>query len=342
MSPRKTAAKVAMKGFPTAEDALEIASEWAPAQLIDSEEIGLRLNRMMADGHAQPGMAAPGPVAAASAAHLAAAGLGEAAWHVPTGTAAPMTAPMEAEQLRSLVTRLVRASQRVRKDHRQLSTAERDRYNEVLRQLATTPAYKQLVADHQDMSHRHHTMQGMGPEATQRFLPWHRAYCLKFEELLRTVDPALTIPYWDYANDHARPDWVWKPSGVTRPTPATSGLPTQATIDGLLTRPTFTAFTFGRVMAGVQPNGLEVAAHNNVHNWCRGTLSQPMTASNDPIFFLLHANVDRIWDQWQLTHTGGPNVTGADAGLDPWWTQAAGGLTTDSVKDITVLGYSYQ
>jgi len=95
-------------------------------------------------------------------------------------------------------------------------------------------------------------------------------------------------------------------------------------------------------MAGVRADGLEVAAHNNVHNWCRGTLSRPMTSSRDPIFFLLHANVDRIWDQWQLTHSGTPHLTGVDAGLDPWWTQAAGGLTTDAVKDITVLGYSYQ
>lgn len=341
MSPRK-AVKVAAEGFPTADEAIEIASEWDPAQLIDSEDIGLRLNRMMTEGLPGGQVASPPvPNAVSAAAHLAAAGFGEAAWNMAAGTA-PMPAPMDAEQLRSLVTRLVRASQRVRKDHRQLSTAERERYNEVLRQLAGEPAYKQLVADHEDMSHRHHTMGGMGPVATQRFLPWHRAYCLKFEELLRTVDPTVTIPYWDYANDRARPDWVWKPNGVTRPTPATSGLPTQATIDGLLARPTYTGFTFGSVTAGVRADGLEVAAHNNVHNWCRGTLMQPMASSRDPIFFLLHANVDRIWDQWQLTHSGGPNVTGADAGLDPWWTQAAGGLTTDAVKDITVLGYSYQ
>lgn len=342
MSPKKVATAVA-EGFPTAAVAFEIASEWAPGQLIDDEEVGLRLSRMMTDGMpAAPVAPPPAPTAAGPVAHMAPAGLGEAGWNVAAGTA-PMPAPMVTEHdLRSLVARIVRASQRVRKDHRQLSTAERERFNEVLRQLDGKPAYKQLVADHEDMSHRHHTMHGMGPVATQRFLPWHRAYCLKFEELLRSVDPAVTVPYWDYANDHARPDWVWKPSGVTRPTPAPSGLPTQATIDGLLARPTYTAFTFGRAMAGVQPNGLEIAAHNNVHNWCRGTLSQPMTSSRDPIFFLLHANVDRIWDQWQLTHTGGPNVTGADAGLDPWWTPAAGGLTTDTVKDTTVLGYSYQ
>lgn len=338
MSPRKVAAE----GFPTAEDALEIVSEWAPAQLIDSEEIGLRLSRMMTDGLIAGLVAESPPVPTAvgtAAPAVPAGGLAEAAMGAGTAPAPPVS--ME-EQLRALVTRLVRASQRVRKDHRQLSSAERERFNEALRELQGKTAYKELVAVHEDMSHRHHTMSGMGPAATQRFLPWHRAYCLRFEDLLRKVDPTVTVPYWDYANDHARPDWVWKPSGVTRPTPATSGLPTQATIDGLLVRPTYTAFTFGRAMAGVQPNGLEVAAHNNVHNWCRGTLGSPMTSSKDPIFFLLHANADRIWDQWQLTHTGGPNVTGADAGLDPWWTPAAGGLTTDAVKDITVLGYSYQ
>ncbi len=161
MSPKK-AAKTEAEGFPTADDALEIASEWAPAQLIDSEDIGLRLGRMMTDApHDGQAASAPAPNAVGPAAHLAAAGLGEAAWNVVAGTA-PMPAPMDAEQLRPLVTRLVRAAQRVRKDHRQLSTAERERYNEVLRQLAGKPAYKQLVADHEDMSHRHHTMHGMG------------------------------------------------------------------------------------------------------------------------------------------------------------------------------------
>ncbi|MBN0043520.1 hypothetical protein JS756_05260 [Streptomyces actuosus] len=53
------------------------------------------------------------------------------------------------------------------------------------------------------------------------------------------------MPYWDYAHDHARPDWVWQPSGVNRPTPGvkpngkpTAALPTQSIIDGLLQRPT--------------------------------------------------------------------------------------------------------
>jgi hypothetical protein len=278
------------------------------------------------------------------------ANVGEAALAMAAGTQS-MPAAMPVERLRSLITQLVRASQRIRKDHRQLTDTERDLFNDALRQAHGTREYKELVDSHKDMSHRHHgTMPGMPPESIQRFLPWHRAYGLKFEDLLRTVHPAVTVPYWDYADDHARPDWVWQPSGVNRPTPGirpngnpTSALPTQSTIDGLLQRPTFTAFTYGRVMGGsIRIDGVEMTAHNNVHDWCQGTLGNPMISAEDPIFFMLHANVDRIWDQWQLTHTGSPNITGDDAGLDPWWTQAAGGLTADGVKDITVLGYSYQ
>ncbi|MGW6483825.1 tyrosinase family protein [Streptomyces sp. NPDC055059] len=346
-----TTQEVMADHFPSTEEAQIAASGWAPGQIIDSEEVGLRLSRMMA-AELPAGPTGFFPMASPPGSFVPSgpAGAGEAALAMAAG-APSMPAAMPVEQLRSLVTQLVRASQRVRKDHRQLTNAERDLFNEALEQAHNTPAYKQLVAAHKDMSHRHHgTMPGMPAVAIQRFLPWHRAYDLKFEDLLRTIKPNVTVPYWDYANDHARPDWVWKPSGVKRPTPGTrpdghptQALPTQSTIDGLLQRPTFTAFTYGRVMGGsIRIDGLEMTAHNNVHDWCQGTLGSPMTAAEDPIFFLLHANVDRIWDQWQLTHSGGPNVTGADAGLDPWWTQTAGGLTADGVKDITVLGYSYQ
>ncbi|MET7543804.1 tyrosinase family protein [Streptomyces sp. NPDC005507] len=346
-----TTQEVMADHFPSTEEAQTAASGWAPGQIIDSEEVGLRLSRMMAaELPAGPTGFFPMASPPGSFAPSGPAGAGEAALAMAAG-ASSMPAAMPMEQLRSLVTQLVRASQRVRKDHRQLTNAERDLFNEALEQAHNTPAYKELVAAHKDMSHRHHgTMPGMPAVAIQRFLPWHRAYDLKFEDLLRTIKPNVTVPYWDYANDHARPDWVWKPSGVKRPTPGTrpdghptQALPTQSTIDGLLQRPTFTAFTYGRVMGGsIRIDGLEMTAHNNVHDWCQGTLGSPMTAAEDPIFFLLHANVDRIWDQRQLTHSGGPNVTGADAGLDPWWTQTAGGLTADGVKDITVLGYSYQ
>lgn len=62
--------------------------------------------------------------------------------------------------------------------------------------------------------------------------------------------------------------------------------------------------------------GLESGPHNGVHgaiggtapgtdpnlwqNW--GLMSAPFTAALDPIFWLHHANIDRLWTTWQRTH----------------------------------------
>ncbi|MCX5372660.1 tyrosinase family protein [Streptomyces sp. NBC_00015] len=37
--------------------------------------------------------------------------------------------------------------------------------------------------------------------------------------------------------------------------------------------------------------------HNQVHSWVGGDMS-PASSPNDPVFFLHHCNVDRIWESW--------------------------------------------
>ncbi|MGW2769776.1 tyrosinase family protein [Streptomyces sp. NPDC001275] len=37
--------------------------------------------------------------------------------------------------------------------------------------------------------------------------------------------------------------------------------------------------------------------HNQVHSWIGGDMS-PASSPNDPVFFLHHCNVDRIWESW--------------------------------------------
>ena len=51
-----------------------------------------------------------------------------------------------------------------------------------------------------------------------------------------------------------------------------------------------------------------------------------------------HANVDRLWWQWQQSPAGtgkNPSLTGTDALLDPW------SYTEPMTRDITSLGYEY-
>ncbi len=39
--------------------------------------------------------------------------------------------------------------------------------------------------------------------------------------------------------------------------------------------------------------------HNRVHVWVNGDML-PMSSPNDPVFFLNHCNVDRIWETWMI------------------------------------------
>jgi tyrosinase len=41
--------------------------------------------------------------------------------------------------------------------------------------------------------------------------------------------------------------------------------------------------------------------HNRVHVWIGGDMA-PATSPNDPVFYLNHCNVDRIWEAWQTRH----------------------------------------
>jgi tyrosinase len=41
--------------------------------------------------------------------------------------------------------------------------------------------------------------------------------------------------------------------------------------------------------------------HNRVHVWIGGDMA-PGTSPNDPVFFLNHCNVDRIWESWMQNH----------------------------------------
>lgn len=54
-------------------------------------------------------------------------------------------------------------------------------------------------------------------------------------------------------------------------------------------------------LEGWNPN---LGLHNRVHVWIGGDML-PSTSPNDPIFFMNHCNVDRIWEAW-MQKPGGP------------------------------------
>ncbi len=164
--------------------------------------------------------------------------------------------------------------------------------------------------------------------ATWYFLPWHRMYLYHFEKIVRAAvveegGPAdWTLPYWNYClgGPHAfLPEPFRKPAGgktdplyVPQRDPhlndGTRGLPAYATTPvAALGRPHFVGKAeFGGPRTGFQHSGetwgqLEETPHNIVHVLVKGLMLRPETAAQDPIFWLHHANIDRLWNEWLAT-----------------------------------------
>jgi Common central domain of tyrosinase len=76
-------------------------------------------------------------------------------------------------------------------------------------------------------------------------------------------------------------------------------------------KPTYTEFTM--TLEGL---------HAGVHAWVGGTMSDIATSPADPLFWLHHANIDRIYTLWQKTHPDNANtihtLSGSDLNIDPW------------------------
>ena len=81
--------------------------------------------------------------------------------------------------------------------------------------------------------------------------------------------------------------------------------------------------------------------HNRVHLWLGGS-SEIIYSPNDPVFWLLHANIDRLWAEWQAKHD--PDylpVMGAQEGHNLHDRMSPFGVAPADVLDHHALGYRY-
>jgi tyrosinase len=65
-----------------------------------------------------------------------------------------------------------------------------------------------------------------------------------------------------------------------------------------------------------------------------GDMFSNLTASYDPVFWPIHANVDRLWSEWQQMHPNS-NPVDLDSVLTPW------GYTVRDTLDMQRFGYEY-
>ena len=174
------------------------------------------------------------------------------------------------------------------------------------------------------------------------FLPWHRGYLTCFEAIVaKTVrelgGPAdWALPYWNYSSGGAnarklpraflgrdtggRPNPLWSPrrpqfdqnpdyqvpAGITNTGPALAVRFFAGRSDG--GSPGFggpqTDFMHYGGQLNLPSGALESQPHNLIHDALGGLMGNPDTAALDPIFWLHHCNIDRLWQVW-LNRQGG-------------------------------------
>ena len=206
---------------------------------------------------------------------------------------------------------------RIRKDANTLSPAERNLFIDTFAKLNNqgTGRFADFALMHTEEASRH-THGGPG------FLPWHRAYLLDLERELQVIEPSVALPYWRF--DKAAPNLFtpefmgqsdelgtvtfsptnplqfWKTEGV----PGIERLPGFDTENGtprdILTEEQ--TVKLGDAYATFQ--AMEGNPHGRAHTAFEGLIDDPPTAARDPLFFLLHANVDRLWALWQREFKG--------------------------------------
>lgn len=147
---------------------------------------------------------------------------------------------------------------------------------------------------------------------SNKFLPWHRELLARFENDLHSADHCVFFPYWDVVALPSFPagiattdNPVFPPAvrnitagtstPVTRSIGAGGNLPNAGMLSFVTAATTYTTF-----------NQRLEQWHNAVHVYVGGDMAFISRAPNDPAFWLHHSNIDKIWHDWQQTHTAEP------------------------------------
>lgn len=201
---------------------------------------------------------------------------------------------------------------RVRKNANRLTAGERNRFIAAFAQLNN-----QGSGRFQDFRDMHTVVSSPQAHFEAGFLPWHRTYLLDLERELQAIDPSVALPYWRF--DQAAPnlfnlDFLGQADSLGAVQfSATNPLQFWATdgvIPGIRRRPLFNptsgfpslrseAVTLGLGADYADFRDMEGNPHGLAHTSFGGSIQSIGTAAKDPLFFLLHCNVDRLWAKWQ-------------------------------------------
>jgi hypothetical protein len=160
------------------------------------------------------------------------------------------------------------------------------------------------------------------------------------EDELRKVDPSVVLPYWDWTYDAARPmesiilspDWFGSSSGggcipdgpfkdwqVKVPTPhcLSRGYKPGQFQETYISSGTLATLLRGAKNMKELTSSINIEPHGAVHVAIGGDLVEKHSP-NDPLFYLHHAFIDKIWYDWQNSGGGEDFPWDKHAPVKPW------------------------
>ncbi len=231
--------------------------------------------------------------------------------------------------------------------------------NEITRIFGTTTSATRTLAND-----TWNTCQPHSGQNANNFLPWHRLFVYFFERIIQQVSGRtdFTLPYWDYTSSDPTkrgilPVQFRMPSDplfaslyrAERTSLANSGLPIQKNqpgdpmnIDDAMAKTNY--MTVDTVQGFCR--AIDSGIHGRIHvlvGTSKGMGAVPY-AARDPLFWVHHSNIDRLWASWN--NNGGVNP----AATETWASRSfvfadVNGVrvkrTLASVFDMSTLGYAY-
>ncbi|MGH8086421.1 MAG: tyrosinase family protein [Lysobacter sp.] len=207
------------------------------------------------------------------------------------------------------------------------------------------------------------TCQPHGGQNANFFLPWHRMFVYFFEGIVREVSgrPDFALPYWNYTSSDPAlrgvlPEAFRLPDdplygSLYRPdrnAQANNGQPIHSGQPGDAMDISVPMAKANYMTSGVEQGfcrALDSGVHGNIHVLV-GTaenMGRVPFAARDPLFWVHHANIDRLWASW--------NANGGVNPRDNWWSRQqfafANAGTWREIRrgweffDTEVLGYTY-
>ncbi|HLO89814.1 MAG TPA: tyrosinase family protein [Lentimicrobium sp.] len=206
---------------------------------------------------------------------------------------------------------IVTSGQSIRKNYNEMTALERNNLVNAFYQLRTGPdlindlavfhgAYFDLDNSSTPTALDIHFNLPDEPEQ-DIFLAWHRRQIFEVEQAMQDINPYISIPFWNSSVDQSTTSPLWDQNFLGQ---FNTDWDLQRNLGGMDMLPFPSDVTQAQSQTDwyLYSDMLERGpVHHGAHRWVGGIMNANVSP-RDPVFYLHHAWIDKLWREWQDAH----------------------------------------